>query len=265
LTFFPAEQIGDRLFADGGIGYNNPTEEIEYHYRESYRVAVSKRSGSSIATKTDNPVSAHGGLNLSCVRIVNLGTGKEPEIPLPHHQGFIGRRLRYPLLALKKEATDSEKVVERMRTKIGPSDGNFKYERFNEDNGICYIEMDNYKELPKIELMTREYLASPTVQGELDRVAKEITDDYLKSRSPRSQPETLSVVVPAEVPRSLRSEATEGTTASTGFNRRDSGNSTSMDLPSKPFNNPAISTPAVPGQATKRRRLFARWRPVLAS
>ena len=168
--------------------FNNPTLEIFNHYTTGNRVAESRRT--SVATEAAVQNALHGNLDFSNIRFINLGTGTEPILADYRNQknnwAFLVPGAFRMLLFLKrnltKMATNSERVAGAMKTIARVSrNGNIctKYERFSADNGVCFIKMDKHKKLADIECLTLEYLQSEVIKKRLDRVAKEIAEDYL--------------------------------------------------------------------------------------
>jgi hypothetical protein len=187
-TYFPIQQIQGRSFVDGGIEFNNPSLVIFDHYSASKRVAES-RGTSVIIQDAASPLAQHGKLDFSIVRIVNLGTGTRPDLARAHRSGVLTNlvppTIRYVAFlkkTLTESAVNSERTASQMRTIARVSaDGSLaiKYERFSADNGVCYIELDKFKELDKIKSLTQAYLETPTIQRALERLGAEMATDYL--------------------------------------------------------------------------------------
>ena len=203
-TYFPLQNIAGRSFVDGGMGFNNPSFAIFDHYGQGLRAALSRRT--SVAADTGSYVAEHGNLDFSCVRIVNLGTGTKPSgassrrrdrfaklVPAAIHMAAHWQK------TLKEMAVASDNIANQMMTLVrvsrdaGAGDFNVKYERFTADNGVCYIKLDKFKELGKITTLTQQYLQNLEVQKELERVAKEIANEYLDRHRLGERPTTLTV------------------------------------------------------------------------
>jgi hypothetical protein len=136
----------------------------------------------SIATETSLQLACHEDFGFSQARLINLGTGTDPETPEKHGTsvpglGFI-RMGMFLKRELKKIAVDSERTAEYMRS-LAETAGDIKYVRFSADTGVCFVELDKYKELEKIADLTSKYLSNPRVQGKMHRVAEEVAADYL--------------------------------------------------------------------------------------
>jgi len=212
-TFFPIQKIGDRCFADGGIAFNNPSEAIYHHYTRPNNVAESCRT-SAVTDMEVEEVVCHGDLNLSLLRIINLGTGTKPNISkTTSHSSFAAKITPPPFKmaaflkrTLTRTATNSEKIAEHMRTIAQVSRGrvtmeaSIKYERFSENTGTCFIELDEYREIDEIKRKTIEYLKTSRVKRDLERVANDIAGDYHRAQQ---RPSTLAV----PDPRAIRSQS----------------------------------------------------------
>lgn len=168
---------------DGGLEYNNPSFTIYDHYNEQNQIYVARNIASS----------HHGGLDLSRVRFVNLGTGDKPkDLPPPQRDrlaqlmpGFI-RMGVFLKRTLKEFAVNSQKTAKQMETLVRASHGDLIYERFSADNGVCYIKMDNHKALSDIDHLVQNYLDADKTKEKLKRVATEIAKEYLRKHD-RSQ------------------------------------------------------------------------------
>jgi hypothetical protein len=202
-TFFPVQKIIHRTedgniitrsLCDGGIKFNNPSLEIFYHYTQGNRTQDAWRG--SISSTTDITSPSHGNLNLARVRIINLGTGTEPILSQYHQPGVLSnlvppqiRYLAWLKRTLAKEATSSEETARAMSVFCRTS--KIKFERFSEDNGVCYIKMDKYKKLGIIQEKTDQYLNTPSVRDRLRRVARDIARDYLEANYTQESPSRL--------------------------------------------------------------------------
>jgi hypothetical protein len=276
-TYFPIQKIDGRSFADGGIEFNNPSYAIYYHYSEMVRVGGSQRT--SIASNAELFVgssgASHGDLDFSRIRIINLGTGTEPTVSQISAPGFFAKLLPAPLRmaaflkrTLTKTATTSERVAGHMRTLARVSElseessqmAHIKYERFSENSGICYIELDKYEELDEIKAKTRAYLRAPRTRKQLKRVAAEIARDHLDARLPRPRPATLTVPgsVPSnfqipslQSPQSADSHSATPTPSTARVSAESSGANSTLSEPSKDHTDgPSNSTPIIPARTS---------------
>ena len=178
-TYFPRMQIEDRYFVDGGMEYNNPTFAIFEHYTRNSRVQRARQSSADVL---------HGNLNITSARFVNIGTGsKTSETPDRRREAFarfIPGFIRTGALlkpTLTECAIESEKTAEIMRC-FSALDGTlYLYERFSATNGVCWIKLDAYKkkQMQAMERLTRSFLKTRSTQSSLDRVAREIAEEYL--------------------------------------------------------------------------------------
>ena len=78
-------------------------------------------------------------------------------------------------------AVNSEEKAEFMR-EFQYLNPNFKYERFDANNGVSNIKLDDYGALDKIEEKTLQYLDEQTTKDLLEDVGKAIAKDYMDSR-----------------------------------------------------------------------------------
>ena len=181
-TFFPAQRIGNRLFADGGVLHNNPSYAIYAHYEEADKLAKNAQPPRSLG---------HHQIDFSKVRIVNIGTGTTTDELLLSREGssagyipeFI-RSAKFLKRILVEAAADAENVVGQMESLAHASQkgGKIKYERFSADNELCFIKLDKYRAIDKIEELTQDYLSKTQVQVKLQSLAKELAEEYLENR-----------------------------------------------------------------------------------
>ncbi|MCJ1475374.1 hypothetical protein MMC13_004036 [Lambiella insularis] len=188
-TFFPVVDIAGRVFVGGGMEHNNPSQAIWYHSSEMYRVATAGNTEPA-AQVTEHP--GHGGLDFSRARYINFGTGmktdqspkrKRDEIA-NYVPGFIKMDV-FLRQTLTEITVNAENHAQFMRAIQHVSEGKIKYERFSAGNALCWIKLDRYKELEKIEQLTRDYLGADGTQAHLRRVAADIAADYLAKVCPQ--------------------------------------------------------------------------------
>ena len=177
--FFPVVDIQGRSFVSGGTKYNNPSFAILYHYCQEDRINCGRiHSG---------PPAFYNKLNFSNVRYVNLGTGtKTDEVPQRKRNTF-AKFVPGPIhmaISLKQTLTEiaveSENQADFMRILQRLSSGRIKYERFSAGNGVCWIKLDRYLGLEKIERLTHAYLSLNETQESLRQVAGEIAAEYME-------------------------------------------------------------------------------------
>jgi hypothetical protein len=182
-TYFPVSKIGNRYFVDGGMKYNNPSRALYSHLDQARRVEVSKRTYTSPHTAASG--SRHGDFDFSYARYVNLGTGTQTNAsPKRRREAFakfvpgLIRMVIFLKETLQEIAVESETVADDMAEFEHLTKGDIKYIRFSAGNGVCWIKLDKYRELSKIEELTQEYIRDQKTQNDLAKVAFEIARDY---------------------------------------------------------------------------------------
>ena len=203
-TYFDAVKIHDnrkrrdRFFADGAIGFNNPSFAVHDHYRVAqciqgvlqaqnfHRVPWKTARGFQEGVQATQGVTYGGKLNYDSVRYVNLGTGTDIEIADAEPRSAV--HARGPTIfkaggqifgALKNEALSSEQTAATMESIAITSHGDIKWLRFSADTGISSIEIDKYQQIQKMEMKTKEYLQTDKVKSSMRQVAKEIAEEYI--------------------------------------------------------------------------------------
>lgn len=186
-TFFPVMRIGDRFFADGGLGNNNPSFAIYFHYTGSER----KKSTRPMAASTVSAprFSPHGDLDCSRVRFTNIGTGAKVDEVEPRKRdwlaglipGFI-RKGVFLKQTLTEIAVNSEEKAEVMRHFQYLNPDIIRYERFDANHGVSNIKLDNYNALGEIREKTERYLEEQGTKDLLEEVGSAIAADYLNDR-----------------------------------------------------------------------------------
>ena len=178
-TFFPVMRIQDRYFIDGGLGNNNPSFAIYYHYTGSQRLQSTRPAASAPA------FSPHGDLDCSRVRFTNIGTGAKPEEVEPGKRDRLAslipsfiRKGVFLKETLAEIAANAENPADMMRMFGTVDKDKFAYERFDADHGVSNIRLDNYKALGEIRQKTQQYLEEQETQKLLADVGSAIAADY---------------------------------------------------------------------------------------
>ena len=135
-TFFDPVKIGDRKFADGGFGTNNPVEEVEAE-----------------ATRLWCPTT--GDLKPLVRCLVSIGTGK------PGIKPFENSVIKFLAQTLKEIATETQKTERRFSARWAKHLEGKRYFRFNVDQGLQNIGLTNirrrvkWRQLPRAICHTR--------------------------------------------------------------------------------------------------------------
>ncbi|KAJ6438980.1 fungal specific transcription factor domain-containing protein [Purpureocillium lavendulum] len=147
-TYFEPIKIGDKgeeeTFVDGGLGYNNPVEQVLEEARRLFP-----------------------GRKVACV--VSIGTGVARIIEFPDSPKTSLVKL---VKALKKMATESDTTAEKMQGRF--ANAKDTYFRFSVDRGLQRIGLEEWKELPKVRTFTTEYLHQHVISGQVNKVVKAI-------------------------------------------------------------------------------------------
>lgn len=201
-TFFPVKRIGDRYFADGGLAHNNPSKAILFHYR---RIALSKRKKIRTPGASSVPLySAHGDLDCSFVRFINIGTGAKPSELEPGKQerlkAFIPGAIRQAIFltqTLKEIAVSSFAEADSMRILETAEHGLLSYERFDANHGVSNVKLDDYRALGDLRTKTNLYLEEQETKDHIEEVATAIATEYFEAQ-PKQSPDTEAVSSPVE-------------------------------------------------------------------
>ncbi len=176
-------RIEDRFFTDGGLGNNNPSFAIYFHYTGSERVNSTRPTVASADSVPE--FSTHGSLDTSRVRFTNIGTGAKAEEVEPGKRdrlaglipGFI-RKGVFLKQTLAEIAGNSEGNAVIMRQFQHLNEHKFRYERFDANHGVSNIRLDDYKALGEIRQKTNLYLEEPGTKDLLTEVGSAIAADY---------------------------------------------------------------------------------------
>jgi predicted acylesterase/phospholipase RssA len=147
-TFFDPIEIGRQQFVDGAIGLNNPVEVVLDEAKSIWPDAIPR---------------------IQC--IVSIGTG------VPDLKDF-GDNLKEVVDTLRAISTETEKTERRFFNyhKLIGIDG--RYFRYNVQQGLGEVGLDEHEKLDKVEAATEYYLGIPQI--------KETIDAFVNTRSPSS-------------------------------------------------------------------------------
>jgi predicted acylesterase/phospholipase RssA len=141
-SYFDAVVINGRTYRDGGFGANNPVNEVWHEAREVW-------------VKDDYDDEVQLDKILKC--FISIGTGAPKTEGMKESvKGFVDT-LKNMVTQTKRSADDFMKS-HRNLTKI---DGRQRYFRFNVDQGLQEVGLEEYKKTPLVEAATEGYMESP--------------------------------------------------------------------------------------------------------
>lgn len=172
-TFFKPIKIGEErqqeTFVDGGIGFNNPVEQV---LEEASRIFRGRKVG--------------------C--IVSIGTGVSAAVRFPDNPSLAPRKL---VNALTGMITESDRMAETMSRRFENLVNT--YFRFSVDRGLHDIGLEEWKELSPVHGFTTEYIGLQRITRQVNEVVKLLLASKAigKSRStPLTQlPECVSMEI----------------------------------------------------------------------
>ncbi|KAJ6050923.1 protein kinase subdomain-containing protein [Penicillium canescens] len=132
-TFFKPVSIGDRSFADGGLGANNPVDEVE---GEASNIWCSET----------------GDLKPLVKCFISIGTGN------PDKKSFTDSIVKFLGQALVQIATETENTERKFIARWARHFDEKRYFRFNVEQGLQEIGLEEYKKKGVIEAATEGYL-----------------------------------------------------------------------------------------------------------
>jgi predicted acylesterase/phospholipase RssA len=136
-TFFEPVSIGDRSFADGGLGANNPVDEVEGEATNIWCYET-------------------GELKPLVKCFISIGTGNPGKKPFEDNIAkFLGR-------TVVQIATETENTEKRFMAKWVKHLIDKQYFRFNVEQGLQEIGLEEYKKKGAIEAATEGYLTHTT-------------------------------------------------------------------------------------------------------
>jgi tetratricopeptide (TPR) repeat protein/predicted acylesterase/phospholipase RssA len=133
-TFFDPVSIGNRLFADGALGANNPVDEVE---GEAANIWCSDT----------------GDLKPFVKCFVSIGTGNPGKTP------FEDKVHKFLAETVVQIATDTEATEKRFMNRWAKHFDEKRYFRFNVEQGLQNIGLDEYNKQGPIEAVTESYLS----------------------------------------------------------------------------------------------------------
>lgn len=134
-TFFDAVSIGDRTFADGAFGANNPVDEVE---GEAANVWCSE----------------NGDLKPLVKCFISLGTGT------PGKKAFQESMIKLLSETVVRIATETEATEKKFIARWCKHFDEKRYFRFNVDQGLHNIGLDEYQKKGAIQAATEAYLVT---------------------------------------------------------------------------------------------------------
>lgn len=132
-TFFDPVSIGDRTFADGGLGANNPVDEVE---GEASNIWCSET----------------GDLKPLVKCFISIGTGS------PGKKAFDDSMIKFLSQTVVDIATETENIEKKFIARWAKHFDENRYFRFNVDQGLQNIGLDEYKKKGAMEAATKGYL-----------------------------------------------------------------------------------------------------------
>ena len=228
-------KIQDRYFADGGLGHNNPSFAIYYHYTGKGRRASTRPRD----TSNSNPdYSPHGDLDCSRVRFTNIGTGaKVDEVESRKRERLAGlipsviREIVFLKQTLTDIAVNSTEKVEIMRSFQEVNPDVIMFERFDANHGLSNIKLDAHNALPAIRKKTELYLEEQATKDLLEEVGLAIAKDYLNAQN--SAARDTQAVDPAIGESHQRLDAPQVTTALPSLSTGASSHSAHLETESQ--------------------------------
>jgi hypothetical protein len=136
-TFFDPVSIGDRSFADGGLGVNNPVDEVE---GEASNIWCPET----------------GDLKPLVKCFISIGTGN------PGKKPFEDSMLKFLGQTVVEIATETENTEKRFIARWARHFDEKRYFRFNVEQGLQGIGLDEYNKTGVMEVATEGYLTHMT-------------------------------------------------------------------------------------------------------
>lgn len=148
-TFFEPVRIGNRKFADGGLGANNPVNEVE---GEAANIWCSES----------------GDLKPLVKCFLSIGTGN------PGIKAFEESLVKFLGKTVVDIATETEETEKRFIAKWRKHYSENRYFRFNVDQGLQSIGLDEYKQQGAMESATERYLVNQAQKNRVQHCIKNL-------------------------------------------------------------------------------------------
>lgn len=132
-TFFEPARIGNRTFADGGFGANNPVDEVE---GEVANIWCSDTADLKPLVKC----------------FISIGTGN------PGKKAFEDSMAKFLSQTVVDIATETEETEKKFIARWRKHFDENRYFRYNVDQGLQSVGLDEYKKKGPIEAATNGYL-----------------------------------------------------------------------------------------------------------
>lgn len=132
-TFFDPVSIGDRTFADGEFGANNPVDEVE-------------------GEASNNWCSETADLKPLVKCFISIGTGN------PGKMAFQDSMIKFLSETVEHIATETEATEKKFIARWAKHFDESRYFCFNVDQGLQSVGLDEYKKKGTIEAATEGYL-----------------------------------------------------------------------------------------------------------
>ncbi|KAG9570996.1 phospholipase, patatin family protein, partial [Aureobasidium melanogenum] len=159
-TFFNPVVIGDRLFADGGLGANNPVDEVE---GEAANVWCPDT----------------GDLKPLVKCFVSIGTGN------PGKKAFEDSLFGFLKNTVVEIATETERTDKNFIARWVKHFDDKRYFRFNVEQGLQEVGLEEYKKKGVIEAVTHEYLTHTAQKLQVEKCIQNLS---LKQKSDAEAP-----------------------------------------------------------------------------
>jgi predicted acylesterase/phospholipase RssA len=137
-SFFDPIKIGRQRYVDGATGLNNPVEEVLEEAKSIWPDAV---------------------FRIQC--IVSIGTG------VPDLKDF-GDNLKEVVETLKAISTETEETEKRFFRNYKDHSIGDRYFRFNVQQGLGSVGLDEHEKVDRIEAATERYLGAPQMKASID-------------------------------------------------------------------------------------------------